>query len=84
MKKIKLFEGVGVMSKGEYTKTESVSELWELLNLNVSEKKKDEMRTEITRSLVGMGYCVLTDDTGFPIFLQIIPTKKEERNGEKK
>lgn len=78
VKTIKLFDGVGIMSHGEYLMAESVKDLFDILNINGSSKQIEKQRNEITRSLIGMGYCVLTGSDGFPVFLQIIPTKVDE------
>ena len=78
-KSIKLYDGVRVEYKGKTHIYESPVELWEAFGWDIkNDENAHKASLEITRNLVGFGYCQFNDDNGREVYIEFIPAKEEE------
>ena len=70
----KLYDGVIITHKGEVTKLDYICELWDAFGWDIDANEEAKKCADIiTRNLVGMGFCDLRANDGFPVHIEIIP-----------
>lgn len=77
-KTIKLYDGVIVKTDGKEYKFDYIPEIWEAFGWDVENNpEQNNAALEITRALIGCGYCDLTFSMpeGHTMEIELIPAK---------
>ena len=79
MKEIKLYDGVRLEHRGKTQILEHPADLWEVFDWDIEhDDMAKKCSLEITRNLIGFGYCVTQDNDGREIYMELIPAKEED------
>lgn len=79
MKTIKLYDGVIMNYKGKTYNYEHPADLWEAFGWDTeNDEMAHQCALEITRNLIGWGFCKFNDDNGREVYIELIPAKEED------
>lgn len=78
-RKIKIYDGVKITYKGEVSRVDYISDIWDLFGWDIeNDDNAKQCADAITRHLIGFGWCEIPDDNGRTISIDIIPVRDDK------